>query len=241
MLPVDQVKECGCLSSLVDHSEVRVGETGRPLVLSRYSSVVTSIRPATLQDLPGVYRVCLQTGDSGLDATGQYRNPDLLGHVYVGPYLIGQPRHAFVVADRDGVAGYTFAVEDTLAFEEWERVHWWPALREQYPRTPGVNAELGTNDEAIIRLLHEPATMPVSLVEHYPAHLHIDLLPRVHGQGFGRILMELILGRLRERGVRGVHFGVSPQNPNAVSFYRHLGFEVLLEEPDDIYMGMRFS
>ena len=188
-----------------------------------------------------MYRVCLQTGDSGLDATGQYRNPDLLGHLYVGPYLIGQPRHAFVVADREGVAGYTFAVEDTVAFEEWERAHWWPALREQYPRTSGDDAGTGMNDEEVIRLLHDPASTPGAIVEAYPAHLHIDLLPRVHGQGFGRSLMELIIVRLRDRHVLGVHFGVSPQNPNAISFYRHLGFEVLLEAPVDIYMGMRFS
>lgn len=202
---------------------------------------MTTIRAATLQDLPGVYRVCLQTGDSGRDATDQYRNPDLLGHVYVGPYLIGAPQHAFVVADREGVAGYTFAVEDTRAFEEWERVHWWPVLRELYPlRSEGDAPAQGADDE-VIRLFHDPPSTPSTLLDAYPAHLHIDLLPRVHGEGFGRRLMELIVERLRARNVVGVHFGVSPQNPNAVGFYRHLGFDELLATSDDVYMGMRLA
>lgn len=189
--------------------------------------------------MPGVYRVCLETGDSGRDASDQFRNPDLLGHIYVGPYLVGAPRHAFVVADRAGVAGYTFAVEDTIAFQEWERLHWWPSLREQYPRA--AEGEGNANDEELIRLLHEPPTAPIALLDNYPAHLHIDLLPRVHGQGFGRRLMELIVQRLWDRKVRGVHFGVSPKNSNAIAFYEHLGFAVLLRTADDVYLGMRFS
>ena len=202
---------------------------------------MATIRPATFQDAPAAYRVCLQTGDSSADATTQYRNHDLLGHIYVGPYLAGNPRHAFVVADREGVAGYSFAVEDTVAFEEWQATHWWPELRKQYPSLPPDGNALTENDEELIRMIHHPKLAPKDIVAEYPAHLHIDLLPRVHGQGFGRQLMDLIVDRLRETQVRGVHFGVSPENPNALAFYTHLGFTIIREEPDDVFMGMRFS
>jgi hypothetical protein len=37
-----------------------------------------------------LYRICLQTGDHGTDATAQFRDPDLLGHVYAAPYGKGQ-------------------------------------------------------------------------------------------------------------------------------------------------------
>lgn len=43
------------------------------------------IRPYQPFDLPGMYRVCLQTGDSGRDATALYSDPDLLGHVFAAP------------------------------------------------------------------------------------------------------------------------------------------------------------
>lgn len=47
------------------------------------------VRPFQLFDLPGRYR--LQTGDSGRDATSLYRHPDVLAHVYAGPYPAADP------------------------------------------------------------------------------------------------------------------------------------------------------
>ena len=194
---------------------------------------MTQIRSASLQDLPGVYRVCLQTGDSGRDATHLYRNPDLLGHVYVGPYLVGQPAHAFVVADAEGIAGYTFAATDTRAFEAWEEAEWWPALREQYPLTEGSSP-----DDEVIQQFHNPETAPDDVVAEYAAHLHIDLLPRIQGQGLGRARVARVLGSLRERGARGVHLAVADDNENATQFYRHLGFEELAVRLSVRFMGM---
>ncbi|GAA3730987.1 GNAT family N-acetyltransferase [Leifsonia bigeumensis] len=197
---------------------------------------MTVIRSATVQDIPGVYRVCLQTGDSGGDATGLYRNPDLLGHVYVGPYLVGQPAHAFVAADAQGIAGYTFAAADTRAFEAWAEAEWWPPLREQYPLTEGSSP-----DDEVTRLLHAPETAPDEVVAEYAAHLHIDLLPRIQGQGLGRGLIDRVLGSLEALGVRGAHLGVAEDNENATRFYRHLGFEELAMRPGVRYLGMRLA
>jgi ribosomal protein S18 acetylase RimI-like enzyme len=192
------------------------------------------IRPASLQDLPGVYRVCLATADSGRDATGLFRNPDLLGHVFVGPYVVGQPDLALVVADSQGVAGYLLAAEDTRAFEAWEETHWWPILREQYPVTEGE----GPDDE-VIHLFHTPPRAPDGVVAGFPAHLHMDLLARVRGQGYGRALVDRLLATLRERGSPGVHLDVAATNENAIGFYGHLGFVELERGRDSIYMGRR--
>jgi GNAT superfamily N-acetyltransferase len=178
--------------------------------------------------------VCLQTGDSGKDATELYRNPDLLGHVYVGPYLVVQPAHPFVDADAQGIAGYTFAAIDTRAFEAWEESEWWPSLREQYPLTRGSSP-----DDEVTRLLHAPESAPDEVVAEYAAHLHIDLLPRIQGQGVGRALIDRVLGSLRDRGASGVHLGVADDNENATQFYRHLGFDELTVLPGVRFMGRR--
>ena len=52
-----------------------------------------------------LYDICLLTGDSGVDASGLYRDPSLLGEVYVGPYLRFAPSFAWVGVDAQGVAG----------------------------------------------------------------------------------------------------------------------------------------
>src|SRR5947208_2825917 len=146
---------------------------------------MTTIRAATLHDLPGTYRVCLLTGDAGRDASRMYRNPEYLGHVFVGPYVVGQPELAAVVADDDGVAGYGLAAADTRAFEQWTEAHWWPTLREHYPPRNDGSPEAG-----LIARIHAPPLAWDHLLAEYPSHLHLDLLDRVRGQGNGRLLIE---------------------------------------------------
>ena len=194
------------------------------------------IEPAGLHDLPGAYRVCLLTGDAGHDATGIYRDPDLLGHLYVGAYLARGEGTQLVVADEEGVAGYLLSADDTSAYQAWAEQVWWPPLRARYPRQDD-----GSADARLVRLIHEPPLAAPATTPAYPAHLHIDLLARTRGSGLGRTLIERLLTELRSRGVVGVHFGVSGRNTNAIGFYEHLGFETLEQERWGVTMGMRLG
>lgn len=198
--------------------------------------VMRLVRAATLHDLPGTYRVCLLTGDAGQDATALFRNPDLLGHVYVGPYIVGQLDLALVVADSEGLAGYCLAASDTRAFEAWAEAAWWPVLREQYAILDDASA-----DAEIIRLFHAPPQASDAVVDEYPAQLHIDLLARARGHGYGRNLIERQLASLRRQSARGVHLNVAADNANAIAFYRHLGFAEVDRLDTSILMGLRLS
>ena len=193
------------------------------------------IRPATLHDLPGAYRVCLETGDSGRDATALFRDPDLLGQVYVGPYIVGQPGTQLVLMDEAGVAGYLLSAEDSREFEAWAEAAWWPPLRDRYPLRDD-----GSVDAEMISIIHEPPRAPDAVIRDYPAHLHIDLAARARGQGLGRALVERLLADLRTRGVRGVHLDVAIDNTTAAAFYRHLGFQGLEPAPKSL-MGLRLD
>jgi ribosomal protein S18 acetylase RimI-like enzyme len=194
------------------------------------------IEAASLHDLPGAYRVCLMTGEAGEDATAMFRDPELLGHIYVGPYLAQGAGTQLVVVDEAGVCGYLLSADDTPAFEAWAERSWWPPLRARYPLVDD-----GARDVELVRLIHAPEVTPPQLAEAYPAHLHIDLLERARGQGLGRVLIERLLGELRERGVPGVHLGVDVANANAVGFYEHLGFREVGREPGGLLMGLRLG
>lgn len=178
---------------------------------------MSEIRAASLRDHAGAYRVCHETGGPGV---GQ--NPDLLGHVYAGAYLANQADLARVVADPLGIAGYLFGCDDTRAFEAWCEQEWWPPLREQYP-LEGASAV----DAELIRALYTPPRSPDAVVAEFPAHLHIDLLDRARGHGYGRVLIEWLCSELAARGVPGIHLGVGVDNGNAIEFYEHLGFTTL--------------
>ena len=91
-----------------------------------------SIRPATLDDLADLYRVAIKTGDSGSDATGMFRNDDMIGEVYVGPYLTLASETCFALESNDRAVGYGLCVLDTETSQSQARDLWWPKLQEKY-------------------------------------------------------------------------------------------------------------
>lgn len=186
-----------------------------------------TIRPARPSDRDALYRICLETADSGADATPLYRDPLLVGHIYAGPYLAHAPDFAFVLEADEEACGYVIGAPDTRAFETTLEHQWWPALRARYPDPARTPAAGRTPDQRLSHLIHHPHTAPQRLLKEYPSHLHIDLLPGGQGGGNGRRMMERLLAALREAGSPGVHLGVGGRNTRAIGFYRHLGFQEL--------------
>jgi ribosomal protein S18 acetylase RimI-like enzyme len=181
---------------------------------------MAQIRAYRPDDLDALYRICLATGDAGADASHLYRDPRLIGHVYAGGYAALCPETAFVVEDQEGVAGYVIGPADTRAFEARLEELWWPALRAQYADGDG-NA---SPDARMRHLIHHPSRMPTRIVGTYPAHLHINLLPRLQGQGIGRALLDRWREAIAALGATGAHLAVGTRNERAVRFYRVYGF-----------------
>lgn len=179
-------------------------------------------------DLADLYRVCLLTGDAGGDASALYRDPDLLGHVYVGPYAALEPEHAWVLEDRrQQVCGYAVAALDSASFHRRVRASWWPRLRGQVPEAAGAPSSWSAEERLANLLRHPEDAIPAAFraaLRDYPSHLHIDLLPYAQGRGQGSALMRTLLQGLRDDGSPGVHLGVDARNDRALGFYLHLGF-----------------
>lgn len=197
------------------------------------------LRLARPDDRDALYRICLLTADSGEDGTAIYGDPELVGHIYAGPYLAGQPELTFVLEDAGGVSGYVLGVQDTRAFRAWEERAWWPALRERYPDPADIPAARRSPDERLAFLIHHPPQMSPEVLDAYPSHLHIDLLPRAQGGGHGRRLLETLFAALKAGGSPGVHLGVGAKNVRAQGFYRHLGFTELRRDAGGALLGLR--
>jgi ribosomal protein S18 acetylase RimI-like enzyme len=186
------------------------------------------VRPYRPGDLDDLYRVCLRTADIGQDATAQYRDPAMPGHVYAAPYGLFEPGLAFVAVDEQGVAGYIVGALDSRAFAERLEASWWPRLRGRYPAPPpDLPFEERDPEQRTAGNIHRPFPVTDELAGPYPSHLHINLLPRLQGQGQGRALMTAFLAALRARQSRGVHLHVDHRNHRAAQFYEHLGFTLL--------------
>lgn len=190
-----------------------------------------SIRPYRDGDLDALYRICLQTGDHGEDATSLFDDPKILGHVFVAPYALFEPSLIFVAEDDVGVGGYIVAALDSRTFEKRLEADWWPMLRDRFPAPPSeLPPDQWTADQRAARFIHVPLTIPDELAEDYPSHLHINLALRLQSQGLGRQLINTLIGALRDQGSVGLHFFVSPANQPAVGFYQHLGFTLISAE-----------
>jgi len=188
------------------------------------------IRPYRPGDRDAVAEICLRTAAGGGDATGVYSDDSLMPEVFALPYVTYEPELAFVVDDGDEgrALGYIIGVADTRAFVEWWKREWTPGFRERHP---SLGAPTGRNpgftEAQLIEAGVDPDRMLIAEVDAYPAHLHIDLLPELQGQGLGRRLIDTLRDALVARGVPALHLGMDPANTSARAFYDRLGFHEL--------------
>lgn len=206
---------------------------------------VRVIRGARAGDEPGAYYVCLKTGNYGDDAESLYRaDPDALGRIFVGPYLAFEPDLSLILEDDQGICGYALGAFDSRAFYARYEREWRPELCRRFPAPQG-DPGTWTRVQQEHNAYHHPDYFCPEPYEVYPSHLHIDLLPRAQGQGYGRRMLEEIMDTLRHRGSPGAHLGVSVRNTRAQGFYQRLGFRELIrvgsENDGCIYLGKKLE
>ena len=164
------------------------------------------------------------TGEAGRDASALYGDRRILGDIYAAPYAALEPQLAWVAQDDEGVAGYIVGTADTRAFEARCEADWWPALRRKWPDTAGVASSRRTRDQWAAYQIHHPLRAPDAVVEAAPAHLHINLLPRLQGCGLGKALLDTWLGAVGGRA----HLACHADNARALRFYDRYGFRRLV-------------
>jgi GNAT superfamily N-acetyltransferase len=185
------------------------------------------IRQFRPDDLEALYGISLATGLAGGDASHLYADPRLMGHIYAAPYALLEPQLALVVEDGEGVAGFAVGTTDTMAWERRLERSWWPSLRERYPMPAEAHASDGTPDQRRVFMIHRPTHTPRAIALRYPAHLHMNLLPRLQGRGTGRKLFDCWKTVASAHGAKAIHVAINRANIGAAAFWRKMGFSDL--------------
>ena len=195
------------------------------------------LRTAKVTDLPDLLRVCLETGDSGKDATHLHKLPELVGDIYVAPYVIHEPDLAYALLSDKRVVGYLLGVLDTRAFESLLVDKYWPLAKAKYQH---FKTEITDSDRELLKDLDKQGFSDESLTAKYPSHLHIDIVEAHQGAGYGKSMIAFLLEELKAAGSAGVHLHMSASNDRARGFYKKFGFVEVFENANECIMGLAF-
>lgn len=178
------------------------------------------IRLALPADFAALTEVAYATGFFGRSAEVYFPAKALFGELWVGPYLGPAGGCGLVLEEEGQILGYVLGAQDPLAYRRYflQGLPRW-LLQAVQGRYPG----LGTSLRFLLRALrYPPQTAPLRL---FPAHLHLNLLSRARGQGWGEQLLRAHLACLREKGLSGVQLSTTEENRAALGLYQKLGFQ----------------
>ncbi len=185
------------------------------------------IRPYEARDRAAVRAICCDTADRGKPVESFFSDRELIADLVTRYYTDFEPETCWVADAGGTVAGYLTGALDTSRQERILHRRIVPrALLRAFARGALFRAETWRMFVALLRSREGYASRGPVAVE-YPAHLHIDVLDGYRGQRVGQRLMDAFLGRLRERGVGGVHATVRGDNPKACTFFERMGFGVV--------------
>ena len=203
----------------------------------QYLGSGVKLRSATPADLPDLLRVCLQTGDSGKDATHLHKLPELVGDIYVAPYVLHSPELAFALVGDGKVVGYLLGVLDTKAFETTLANDYWPTTKAKYSQ---LLTDITPSDQDLLVDLAKQGFSDPELIAKYPSHLHIDILETHQSAGYGKAMIQFLLAQMQEAGSTGVHLHMSSKNDRARAFYKKFAFTEITEDSNECIMGRTF-
>ena len=193
------------------------------------------LRSASVSDLPEMLRICLQTGDSGKDATHLHNLPELVGDIYAAPYVLHQLQYAHVLIADDVVVGYILGVLDTADFEKTLAESYWPQTKAKYAQ---LDTEITQADQGLLKDLAKQGFSDPELIAKYPSHFHIDIVESHQGAGYGKVMLTHLLAQLKSAGSKGVHLHMSSKNDRARVFYKKFGFVEISEDAGECIMGL---
>jgi ribosomal protein S18 acetylase RimI-like enzyme len=160
--------------------------------------------------------------------------------VYLTPYMDLEPESLFVAVEDGELVGYLAGCLDTARLpSESDRLNRAITKHRLFlRRKPAAFFARAVLDMAISAVRRAPTAGEFD-DPRWPAHLHINVLPRVRGAGVAAALMDRWLKVLRETGSRGCHLQTLVENSRAVRFFARMGFEKY--GPTPMVPGLRYQ
>lgn len=182
-----------------------------------------NVRAYEHNDAQDFRNICLRTAG---DTVPTGNKADFITALYCDYYIKNEPQNCIALTDdNDKAVGYIICSENYGFYKK----HMKSTLK-RITET-GISNYLFALGEVIGHGLYS---------KHFPAHLHIDILPAYQHCGGGTMLMNALKSNLREKGINSIHLMVNADNKKAVAFYRKNGFSVHSDFKKFYVMTCRF-
>ena len=156
-------------------------------------------------------------------------------YLWYKAYVSLTPDTCFILDDGTGrVVGYCIGTADTTSFAQRWRDVFTPIVDPILVPRPDIqsNDPLMERDE-IKGFRHAVYNADCSMLQpwsqmlqQYPAHMHIDILPEYQRKGHGTILINTFFEAVKDRGANGVHLDMVQHNVTGRAFYQKIGFQI---------------
>jgi GNAT superfamily N-acetyltransferase len=189
------------------------------------------IRAYRPSDRDGLRQICCDTADAGQPVERFFPDREVFADLLTNYYTEFEPQSTFVADNGGEVAGYLTGCLDTKRFLSTMKWRIVPVILVKtllrgtlwHPQTVSL---LRANLGLWLKSGHRTGRK----LDDYPAHLHVNVRQGFRGQRLGQRLVATFCEQARGAGVRGVHAGVSAENPQARRFFAELGFAELQRE-----------
>jgi ribosomal protein S18 acetylase RimI-like enzyme len=140
-----------------------------------------------------------------------------------------------VLDDGNGrVVGYCIGTPDTASFSQRWRDVFTPVVDPVLVPTPEVQSDNPLMERDDVKgfryAVHNGSCSMLQpwleVLQQYPAHMHIDILPEFQRKGHGTSLINTFFEAVKNLGARGVHLDMVQHNATGRAFYDRIGFQI---------------
>lgn len=201
--------------------------------------MTVAVRAFEEADRPALRAVFARAGE-GSPSESLWGHTESEAAIYLDPYMEHEPDSLFLAWQDDELVGYLTGCLDSAAFpSESERID--RAIREHKLLTKAGPMRFfarATRDALVAKVRRQPAAGDFE-DPHWPAHLHINVVPAARGTGAADALMEAWHARLDAHGSPGCHLQTLVENTRASRFFARHGY--VAHGPTPPVPGVRYQ
>ncbi|NCA67126.1 MAG: GNAT family N-acetyltransferase [Clostridia bacterium] len=178
------------------------------------------------KDQSATRNICVATANGF--AVDTQKQKELLCLLFNDYYTENEQDTCFVAAnEKDEAVGYIIAARDFQEYKKLFKKYYMPKIY-KLSFFQGLIRSIGLAYEGRVS-------------KEYPAHLHIDILDGYQRMGLGHKLMNTLINRLKELGVKGVCLFVGAKNLKGISFYKKFGFTEVKRIAGAVCFGLKLD